>query len=49
MDLKFTARQLEKQSLKLESMEKAERKKIIDVSSSSLNKHLIIILNQHNV
>ena len=33
MDLKMTSRQLEKQSQKLESMEKAERKKITDVSA----------------
>ena len=33
MDLKMTSRQLEKQSQKLEMQEKAERKKIIDVSS----------------
>ena len=35
MDLKFTSRQLEKQSQKLEMQEKTERKKIIDVSSLS--------------
>lgn len=32
LDLKMTSRQLEKQSQKLEAGEKAERKKIIDVS-----------------
>ena len=32
MDLKMTSRQLEKQSQKLEMQEKAERKKIIEVS-----------------
>ena len=32
MDLKMTSRQLEKQSQKLEMGEKAERKKIVDVS-----------------
>jgi hypothetical protein len=32
MDLKMTSRQLEKQSQKVETLEKAERKKIIEVS-----------------
>jgi len=31
MELKMTARSLEKQSQKVEQMEKAERKKILDV------------------
>ena len=32
MDLKFTSRQLERQSVKLEQSEKAEMKRIKDVS-----------------
>jgi hypothetical protein len=31
-ELKFTSKQLDKQSAKIESLEKAERKKIVDVS-----------------
>ena len=31
MDLKMTSRQLEKQSQKVEQLEKTERKKIVDV------------------
>ena len=38
MDLKMTSRQLEKQSQKLEMLEKTERKKIIDVSSQKSSK-----------
>ena len=34
MELKMTSRQLEKQSQKLEAMEKAERKKVMDVSAT---------------
>lgn len=37
MELKMTARQLEKQSQKIEQLEKAEKKKIIDVLSYKLN------------
>lgn len=37
MDLKMTARSLEKQSQKVEQMEKAERKKIIDVKRLIIN------------
>lgn len=36
MELKMTARQLEKQSQKIEQLEKAEKKKIIDVLSCEL-------------
>ena len=35
LELKMTSKQLEKQSQKLEMQEKAERKKIIDVSNTS--------------
>lgn len=35
MELKMTARSLEKQSQKVEQMEKAERKKILDVIITS--------------
>jgi hypothetical protein len=34
IELKMTARQMERQSQKLEQQEKAERKKILDVSYS---------------
>jgi len=37
MELKMTARQMEKQSQKVESLEKAERKKIVDVRNLKKN------------
>jgi hypothetical protein len=37
MELKMTARQMERQSQKIEQSEKAERKKIVDVSPASLS------------
>ena len=35
MELRMTARQMERQSQKIEQQEKAERKKILDVSCKS--------------
>lgn len=36
MELKMTARQMERESQKLEQLEKAERKKILDVSVATI-------------
>ena len=41
MELKMQARQLEKQSQKVEQLEKAERKKIIDVCSLKSNSNTL--------
>ena len=43
MELKMTARQMERESQKLEQQEKAERKKIVDVRIQTIIKKEVII------